>query len=165
MKIMEREQIHEIEPVVIGPSFIKGNFVYSERLRGELARRVHEEGREIVARDYKGVPAFREPRNFDKRTGEIIGSSIFWGIIDDKVLRKKRLWLPGLQEARKLEELGKLTKGVCRYFGIVVYNDNEYNIEIGKSLVSEANKRDLKLPLVLPFRRASPARNLAYFSG
>lgn len=149
---MKEEQIQEIEPVVIGPSNKKRNFVYSEPLKGDLARQVYEEGRQIVAKDYKNAPAFNGYRKYDEKKGEIIGSSTFWGIVDDNVLRRQGLWLPGLQEARKLGELGKLTKGVYRDFGVVVYNDEDYNTEIGGFLVSEAKKRSLKLPLILPFR-------------
>ncbi len=149
---MAKEQLQYIEPVIIGPSGREGNLVYSQSLTGDLARQVYQEGRQIVAKDYSNTPAFKGYRNFGEKTGKIIGSSTFWGIVDDKVLRKQGLWIPELREARKLDELGKLSNRVYRDFGVVVYNDIDYNTEIGKVLVREAKKRDLKLPLVLPFR-------------
>ena len=97
MKSMKETQLQNIEPVIIS-SLGKDSFVYSEPLRGDLARQVYDETRGIADKDYKNAPSFNGYWKFNDETKEINGSSTFLVLVADKVLSKQGLQIPQLRD-------------------------------------------------------------------
>jgi hypothetical protein len=137
-------------PIVIRP--IVERFVYAKPLKGDFAKRVYDETRARVTRDFKDAPAFNGYWEFNEQTGEINGSSNLWALMTDLVLRQEGLWIPDFIEAKALERIGLLTNGVYRDNGNTVYNAQDPNHEIAEGLVAEAERAGLTLPILLPFR-------------
>lgn len=101
---------------------------------------------------YTKIPAFQKCWKFDEEKG-IRGSSTYLALrFDRQALRPNGLWIPGLLEAKALDNRGKLENGVYRDYGIAVYSEGSPNKEIAKRLVPQARVLGLELPLIVPFR-------------
>lgn len=99
----------------------------------------------------KNIDVFKRHWKFDEKEG-IMGSSTFLALrLDKEALRPRGLWLPGLLEGKVLDLQKKLSNGVYRDCGVIVYNAENSNSEIARSLVSQAESLGLKLPLIVPF--------------
>jgi len=126
-------------------------FTYAKPFRGDEAKGIYDEVKQRVAKDFPDVSDFNNYFMFNEETGEINGSNTKYCILVNKELIKSGLWLPTVKEGRQLDADGKLSNGVYREYGIVVYDGSNPNSEIAKVFVQEAKKRNLELPLVLPF--------------
>lgn len=136
--------------VLVAP--IVERFVYAKPLKGNFAKSVYNETRARAAKDFKNAPAFNGYWKFNEKTEEINGSSNFWVLMANKVLRKHGLWIPSFREAKALERKHLLKNGVYRDYGNAVYNSQNPNSEIAGGLVAQAKKRGLALPILLPFK-------------
>ena len=106
--------------------------------------------RSIANAGERNIPAFQAHWQFDEEVG-ITGLSTYLALrLDEKVLRPQGLWIPGLLEAKALQEQGKLENGVYRDYGVTVLSDAGPNKSHAHALISQAGQ--LKLPFVVPFR-------------
>jgi len=136
--------VYVFAPVIEG-------FTYAKPFRGDEAKGIYDEVKQRVAKDFPYVPDFNNYFMFNEETGEINGSNTKHCILVNNELMKSGLWLPTVKEGRQLDTDGKLSNGVYREYGIVVYDESGSNSETAKTFIQEAKKRNLELPLVLPF--------------
>ncbi len=145
------EEVQDIHPV--GRS--GDNHIYAAKPSLEVMRQFYEE---IVAQD-----ATRVSGHWVFGKDGIKGSSFHSCLgFDADVLRPRGLWLPGLVEGKTLDSAKKLSNGVYRDYGIVLYDGTEPNHEIAERLASEAEALGLKLPLVIPFRALNHSPNISF---
>ena len=144
------------ETVILGPAPREGYYVFAQRAGGDFAREGVEVTRAYTDGHFSKSSAFSGRDSifiYDKRAGQIKGSSLFWNTaLDESYLRGKGLWFPGVKEGRKLDEKGKLINGVYRDFGAIVYSDKYPNSEIASPLVTQLITRGLVLPTIASFR-------------
>ena len=114
--------------------------------KGEVAR--HYFDKTLANPDERDVEGFKGCWKYDSKTELIHGSSVFLTLRLDKVVRKEDLWIPTLEEARLLDKKGKLSNGVYRDFGVVVYSQGEPNQRVAKEIRSQTKR---KFPLIVPF--------------
>lgn len=126
-------------------------------LRGAEAEEVAKEVLGRIGKDYKDSPNFHgSPRHFrynpelNDGEGGIEGSSTYLGIVINECLPND-LWLPDLRTGRKLGKKGKLSNGVYRDYGLVVFSGKGRNEEIAKVLAPELKRRKYKLPVIASF--------------
>lgn len=132
------------------PDKDRDSYVYASKPSLEVQRQLYDIS--ISNPADADIEAFQRYWEFDEEEG-IKGSSIPLGLRFDKMaLRPSDLWLPTYDEARELEKRGKLENGVYRDYGVAVYNNGSPNGQIAQTLVSQAEKLGLQLPLIVPFK-------------
>lgn len=140
------------QTVVVSSSSRKGYFIFAQSLRGELAEKVYEGVRSKINSEYKDLPAFSGRHwSFDSKNGIIKGSSSFLNTLADAELTDNGLYVPSVVEARILDKKGKLSNGVYRDFGVVMYSSKGVNEDIAESLDKNLNGCSAILPLIFPF--------------
>lgn len=154
---MSNNQTDAIEPAILGKAKTAGSFIYSEPLKGDFAKQVYAEVVARVTKDFSNANAFNREANyrvfnFNDKTEEINGSSTFWALLTDMVLRQNGLWIPTLAEGRILDKQGRLSNGVYRDSGVVLYTRGNPNKVLAYLLETDAKKKLLHLPLVIPFK-------------
>lgn len=133
--------------VLISPSSDREKYVFAVSPSLEFKRRTFNATLANPAEKNLGV--FNRYWKFNEQTGEIEGSNFYLGLRLDKAIRQEGLWVPGLPEARALDAKGKLTNGVYRDMGVVVYNDSSPNKDAAHSLITLSKR---KLPIIFSFR-------------
>ena len=124
--------------------------VYAVKPSLEAQRQLYAES--VADASERNIPAFQGHWQYDAKQG-ITGSSPRLGLrFDQRVLRPRGLWIPGLLEAKALEAKRKLENGVYRDYGEIVYTNDNPNKEDAKRLVAQAQELGLELPLIVPFR-------------
>jgi len=109
----------------------------------------------VVDESEKEIPAFQGHWQFDDKKG-ITGSDTFLTLrFDQRALRPRGLWVPGILEAKALEAQGKLENEVYRDYCNALYSAEGLNQEIAKVLATQAQDQGLELPLLAPFRSLS----------
>ncbi|MFH1326875.1 MAG: reverse transcriptase domain-containing protein [archaeon] len=142
--------LSEAQDIVVVRSNGADSYVFAVKPSIDFQRETYRES--ISNLEDRGVRAFGKYWEFDEKRG-IMGSSIFLNLRYDNIsLRSKGLWLPGLNEARFLEKVGKLENNVYRDYDLVVYSDGNPNKEIAEKLSEQAEQLGLNLPLVSQFR-------------
>ena len=140
------------ETVVITPAQ-ENMFYYAQRSTPAFQKAGYDVTRRHAETNFPKAQAFKQYFKYNEKTGEINGSNLFWdAAFDISYLREKGLWLPTFQEARILEVKKKLSIGVYRGFGPILYNEQKPNAEFAKPLVEQAQAYKLSLPLVIPFK-------------
>ena len=134
--MVKTETVSEIIPLI--PSTI----TIAMPMSRDLAKEVCEDTKQHI----------EEYLALNSETGEINGSSIYIGILANKFLRTKGLWLPTPQEGRQLDTQGRLSDGVYRDFGVIVYSGEGEQAKLLNSFIDYATKTRWKFPFVLPFR-------------
>ena len=123
-------------------------YTIARTLDSSEQRELYQEVSGIVEKDYKNAPAFQTYWKFNEETGEINGSNLFYLIVANRVLTKKGQRTLTFNEGMKIDKDKKLTNDVYRDFGLVVYNSQEPNKEIAKSLVKQAEEKGWELPVL-----------------
>ncbi len=126
-------------------------YTFAQEFKGNDARKVFNAVTKRISKDYKDMPDFGGYFEFNEKTQKIKGSSLYHGILINNELRKSDLHLPSVIEGKALDISGKLTDGIDRDYGVIVYNSRAPNLKFAKELVEEAIERDLELPLLIPF--------------
>ena len=142
--------LKDVQDFIVIEKSGKDNFVYAAKPSFDVMKQFYEQS--ISNPDDKNIDAFQKYWEFDENKG-IKGSSTFLALRFDKLaLRANGLWIPSLLEAKVLDKQGKLENRVYRDYGTAVYNENEPNRYIAETLVSQAKKLSLELPLIVPFK-------------
>ncbi len=144
--------LNTVEDIVLVSSKTskKEKVVFAFPFQGEIAK--HYFDRTVSNQKENEIDGFNRTWRYDAEKGLIIGSSTFLTLRLDEELRQEGLWVPTPNEARILDEKGKLSNGIYRDFGIAVYSDNAPNKEIANEII---NKTKGKLPLTIPFKNLS----------
>lgn len=118
-------------------------FVVAEPLQGERAERVYEEVSKLIKDEFSKTRAFQGCWNYNARTGQIEGSSIFHLILanDAKILGSMGLRTPTYEEGRMLDSQQKLSEKVYRDFEIVGYDAGNPNADIAELIMNSAKGR------------------------
>src|SRR3989344_3469627 len=96
--------------VLIRPSNDDEKYVFAVPFQGDIARNYFD--KTLANPAEREVSAFQGDWSFNNRSGQIKGSGPFHALRLDTILRRDGLWIPGVLEARKLEQEGKLRSGV-----------------------------------------------------
>lgn len=145
---MANEVLKDAQDIVlISPSSDRENYVFAVAPSPASKRRYFNA---TLTNPYeRGLNAFNGYCKFNEETGEIQGSSFYFGLRFDKAIRQEGLWVPGVPEARVLDAKKKLTNGVYRDFGAVVYSDSSPNKDTAHSLITLSER---ELPIMFAFR-------------
>ena len=129
-------------------------------LKGEVAEHYFNQSPGVKNRDLDGFDRYWE---YDLESGLIIGSNTPLTLGLDEVVRPDGFSVPSVEEARVLDKEGKLTKGVYRVYGIVIFNGENPNSEIAQKIIEQAGDR--KLPFVIPFSAMTHQENRSLHYG
>jgi hypothetical protein len=146
---METKEKNENEMVFLEPIIQK--YTFAKRFRGDDAKEVYNAVAGRISKDFKNAPAFNGYFKFNEEKQEINGSDLYHGILINDELKASGLHLPSVIEGKSLDAAKKLTNGVYRDYGLVVYDGQNPNSEIAQRLIKEANKKGLKFPILAPF--------------
>ena len=129
------------------------SYTFAKPFRGNDAQEVYKAVKGRIARDFKDdAPKFNGYFEFNEETGEINGSSLYHGVLINDELRQVGLWFPTFVEGRQLDKAGKLSNGVYRDYGVIVYDETTPNSNVAKKLVAESKKKNWNLPVIAPFK-------------
>ncbi len=132
--------------IVLLEQIIK-SFPVAIPLRDDLARETYE-GVVELARPIRNISGGGAHWEFNAGTEEIDGSNFPLLVLTNKVLGKKGLRTLTYDEGMYLDKKGELTNEVYRDFGIVVDNFGEPNSDLAEFLITDAEKRGFKLPIL-----------------
>ena len=143
---METREKNNNEIIVLAPVVQK--YIFAKKFKGDDAREVYKAVAGRVAKDFKNLHAFNTYFKFNEGTGEINGSNLYYGILINDELRASGLHLPSVTEGKSLDSAKKLSDGVYRDYGLVVYNGQNPNSNIAQRLIREAKKKEWKTPIL-----------------
>ena len=113
--------------------------------RGQPAQEGHEGVLEL-RKQYASIP--QSYWVFDEKEGVINGSTIRDLILLNQVLAPKSQRTLTFEEGMSLDSRKKLSNGVYRDFGLVLYSPENPNSEIAAARVEQAEARGWKLPVL-----------------
>jgi len=119
-------------------------------LQGEIAEHYFEQAVAVLREAGVNPSKSNTHHTYDSETGQIRGSSTNFCVVLDSKMRRDGFWLPGVSEARFLDETGKLSNNVYRDLGIAVYGDAKPNEETAQAIITQAQRGEL--PFILPFK-------------
>ncbi len=148
--------LKDVQDMVVVENLGDGNYVYAAKPSLIAQKQFYDLS--IANPDDENIRAFNKCWKFEEKRGlernwGIEGSNTYLALRFDKLaLRPNNLWIPGLLEAKVLDNKGKLERGSTRDYGIIIYNDDEPNKQIAEVLVPQVEELGLELPLIVPFR-------------
>ena len=143
---METREKNNNEIIVLAPVVQK--YIFAKKFNGDDARDVYKAVLRRIAKDFKNAPVFGGYFKFNEETQEINGSDLYHGILINNELRASGLHLPSVTEGKSLDSAKKLSDGVYRDYGLVVYNGQNPNSNIAQRLIREAKKKEWKTPIL-----------------
>ena len=141
-------RVNNTEMIVLAPIIEK--YTFAKRFRGDDAREIYNAVSGRISKDFKNAPVFNGYFKFNEETQEINGSDLYHGILINNELRTNGLHLPSLIEGKSLDAAKKLTNGVYRDYGIVIYNCQNPNQDIAQSLINKGSKKGWNKPIAVP---------------
>ncbi len=130
-------------------------FRYARTTTAEENKGIAESVQTRIAQEFPESIGFKGYFKYNPQTGENEGSYIFLGILINQEWARKsnnQLWLPGVKEFKVLDKFEKLTNGVYRDIGAVLYSVDSPNEEFAKSIRVQMKGREF--PIVFPSFKA-----------